>query len=58
MAIISAVLQQLSLVLEQAQPLAPPKTPPSNVRPQPENPAPPLLGEILVTLGNLQAGGR
>ena len=44
----SIVLQQLSAVLEQAQPPAPPKPPPIVSVPQPESAAPPLLGEILV----------
>ncbi len=44
----SGVLQQLSAVLEQAQPPAPPKPPPIVSVPQPESAAPPLLGEILV----------
>ncbi len=44
----SAVLQQLSAVLESAQPPSPPKTPSLVSLPQPESTALPLLGEILV----------
>jgi len=43
----SAVLQQLSLVLEQAQPPSPSTTPQSLAGPRPANPAPPQPGEIL-----------
>ncbi|MGO9302191.1 MAG: chemotaxis protein CheA, partial [Candidatus Korobacteraceae bacterium] len=45
----SAVLQQLSAVLGQAQPSSPPKAPPIVSVPQPESVPPPLLGEILVS---------
>ena len=45
----SAVLRQLSTVLEQAQPPVAAKTPLSIAGPQPDSAAPPLLGEILVS---------
>jgi len=45
----SAMLQQLSAVLGQAQPPNPPKTPAIVTVPQAESAPPPLLGEVLVS---------